>query len=176
MNTAGGAAAGAADQDAVVVEVTVPVARRLAFHAFTWGLGGWWPREYTWSREVLVSIGMEPHAGGLCHETGPFGFTCHWGRVLAWELPRRLVLAWQIGPTRAPEPDPARASVVEVTFTAIGDRTLVRLTHLGFERHGEGADEYRRGMASPFGWPYILAHYVDQAAKGASTPATPADG
>lgn len=155
-----------AARDSVLAEARLDVPPMLAFDAFTRGLGEWWPREYTWSRDVLVAIGMDPRAGGLCHETGPNGFTCHWARVLAWEPPRRLVLAWQIAPTRAPEPDPARASEVEVAFAPEDGGTRVRLAHRGFHRHGEGADEYRRGMGSPFGWRYILSRYAAALADG----------
>ena len=127
-----------------------------AFERFTDGMGRWWPPEYTWSQETLEAIGI---ADGLCFERGPFGFTCHWGRVLTWDAGARLVFTWQISPTRVPEPDPARASTVSVVFTADGDGAMVSLTHSGFERHGEGADDYAAAMGSPQGWPYILERY-----------------
>ena len=140
------------------VVVAVPPAR--AFTLFTAGLGEWWPPEYTWSGDVLEAIGIEPlGTGGLCFERAEDGFTCHWGRVLAWEPPARLVLAWQIGPTRVPEPDPARASLVTVTFTGEDGGTRVDLSHTGFERHGDGAEGYAEAMGSPQGWPYILERY-----------------
>ena len=143
---------------AAAVEVTVSPAR--AFTVFAAGLGEWWPREYTWSQDVLEGIGIEPLAeGGLCFERGPHGFSCHWGRVLAWEPPTRLVLAWQIAPSRAPEPDPARASTVAVAFAPVGGGTRVSLEHRDFERHGEGWQDYEAGMGSPQGWPYILERY-----------------
>jgi uncharacterized protein YndB with AHSA1/START domain len=81
--------------------------------------------------------------------------------VLVWEPPRRLVLAWQISPERAPEPDPAKASEVEVRFVAEGPSvTRVELEHRGFERHGAGGAGYRAGMGAPQGWPYILDRYA----------------
>ena len=102
-----------------------------------------------------------PREGGFCFERGPHGFTCHWGRVLVWDPPARLVLAWQIAPDRAPEPNPAKASEVEVRFRAAGSAsTRVDLEHRAFPRHGDAADTYRQALASPQGWPLILARYA----------------
>jgi uncharacterized protein YndB with AHSA1/START domain len=148
-----------AGEDAVRRTVTVPAAARRAFVVFTDGLATWWPREFTWSGEVLDTIGIEPGPDGLCYERGPHGFTVHWGRVLAWEPPDRLLLTWQISPRRVPEPDPSRASEVEVRFVAEGpERTRVELEHRGFARHGEEADAYRRGMEA--GWDQLIDRYA----------------
>ena len=142
-------------------EVSVARAPDAAFRSFAEHLDRWWPREYTWSGDVLQAIGIEPRPDGLCYERGPHGFRCDWGRVLVWEPPARLVFAWQIGPRREPVPDPLRASEVEVRFEHDGQGgTRVRLEHRGFDRHGTGADEYRAALASPRGWPYILARYA----------------
>ena len=132
-----------------------------AFALFFANLGSWWPREYTWSQSALVAIGVEPRLGGLCYELGPHGFRCDWGRLLAWEPPRRVVLAWHISPRREPAPDPARASEVEVQFeAAAAGETRVTLVHDAFDRHGDGAAEYRSALASAEGWPYILARFA----------------
>ncbi len=117
--------------------------------------------EYTWSQEALAAIGIEPRAGGSCFELGPHGFRLDWGRVLAWEPPSRLVFSWQIGPTRVPEPDPARASEVAVHFEPADGGTRVALVHRAFERHGDGAEDYRAAMYSEPGWDYILGRYRD---------------
>lgn len=63
-------------------------------------------------------------------------------------------------------PDPDRASEVDVRF--IGEAagsTRVEIEHWRFERHGEGGAEYRQGLASDQGWPYMLGLYA--AAAGA---------
>jgi len=145
--------------DSIHVREEVPVAPGEAFHLFAEGLGGWWPREYTWSGECLESIAIEPFAGGRCYERGPQGFQCDWGRVLTWDPPRRLAFTWQIGPHRAPEPDPAKAGEVEVTFKPAPGATAVELEHRGFERV-DGGDSYRDALASDQGWPYILGRYA----------------
>jgi len=153
--------------DSVRGTVTVQTSPERAWEAFTAGFAGWWPREYTWAGGVLEDIGIEPREGGLCSERGPHGFRCDWGRVLAWDPPRRLVLAWQIGPTRAPVPDPAKASEVEVRFVPAGpETTRVELEHRHFARHGDDADAYRAGMGSPQGWTWILERYAARAASG----------
>jgi uncharacterized protein YndB with AHSA1/START domain len=139
-------------------EIAVPVGPERAFAAFA-ELGSWWPSEFSWSGEALVSLGLEPRAGGLATEIGPHGFRVDWGRVLDWQPPERLVLAWQIGPTRVPEPDPARASEVEVRFAPAGpESTRVSVEHRYFERHGDGAEEYAAGMTG--GWETLLERYA----------------
>jgi uncharacterized protein YndB with AHSA1/START domain len=143
--------------------VTVGVPGEQAFAAFA-DLARWWPREYTWAADTLEDIGLHPNEGGFCFERGPHGFTCHWGRVLVWDPPTRLVFAWQIAPDRAPEPNPAKASEVEVRFDPSDPSdpsgTRVDLEHRAFPRHGAAADTYRQGLASPQGWPRILARYA----------------
>jgi uncharacterized protein YndB with AHSA1/START domain len=144
---------------------SVPVPPERAFEAFAGELGSWWPREYTWGQGALMSIGIAaPEDGGLCTETGPHGFRCDWGRVLAWQPPRRLVFTWQISSARVPDPDPDHASEVEVSFTPDGDETRVDLVHSGFERHGEGAESYSSAMGSEYGWDLILGRYAELAA------------
>lgn len=138
--------------------VEVPVER--AFVLFTEGLTTWWPPEYTWAKDTLEMIGIEPEQGGRCFECGPHGFACDWGRVLEWIPPHRLVFSWQIGPTRVPEPNPDKASKVEVRFEADGsEATKVEFEHRGFARHGKGAAEYCEAMGSAQGWDYILGRY-----------------
>lgn len=148
-----------AAQDGLTQELFVRVAPERAFAAFV-NLGRWWPREYTWSQDVLQTIGIEPRLGGACFERGPHGFECDWGRVLVWEPPGRIVFSWQIAFDRTPEPDPARASEVEVRFTEEALGTRVALAHRAFARHGGKAAAYREGMGSTQGWPMMLERYA----------------
>lgn len=144
--------------------VTVPLTAAQAYVLFTEHLARWWPREYTWGQGALQTIGIEPRLDGLCSEYGPHGFRSDWGRVLVWEPPQRLALAWQISPRREPEPDPDRASTLGVRFDEQEPgRTVIRLTHRDFERHGSGAEEYRAALAAPAGWPYILQRFREAA-------------
>ena len=148
----------------VIVEVEVPLAPPEAFELFVGGLATWWPREYTWSGEVLETIAIEPKVGGRCYELGPHGFHCDWGRVVEYNPPARIAFTWQIGAQREPLPDPAAASMVTVTFDSHGSRTVVRLEHSGFERHRDG-DNYREMLASPQGWPLIVDRYAAAAGR-----------
>jgi uncharacterized protein YndB with AHSA1/START domain len=142
-----------------------------AFATFADGFATWWPRQASWSGDVLESIGIEPRVGGFLWERGPHGFRADFGRVQAWEPPHRLVFSWQVGPDRTPEPNPARASEVEVRFRALGDgRTRVELEHRGFERHGEGGEAYRDGMAADAGWPSLLRAYASALQRRSEAP------
>jgi uncharacterized protein YndB with AHSA1/START domain len=145
--------------DVLSAEVSVPAPPRRAFELFAEGLATWWPPEFTWSHRGLEWIGIDPREGGLCTEIGPGGFRIDWGRVLIWHPPDRLAFTWQISPSRVPEPDPAKSSLVDVHFEPADGATAVRLVHVGFERHGDGAFEYRDAMRDQ-GWPHILECYV----------------
>ncbi len=143
-------------------ELMIPMPRKDVFGRFTREFGLWWPREYTWSKEALIDIGFEPREKSRCTERGPHGFQSDWGRVLVWRPPERLVLAWQIGPGREPQPNPMRASTVEILFCSDGpERTRIILEHRDFERHGENAAAYQEAMASEMGWPFILKRFAD---------------
>lgn len=151
-------------QDSVRNSVEVPVDTQRAFAIFAHEMSAWWPREYTWSLETLEDIGIEPRENGRCFERGPYDFECQWGRVTRWEPPNRLVFLWQISPTRAPVPDPEKASEVEVRFESDGAQiTHVTVDHRGFANHGEGSAAYREAMGSAMGWEYILERYVNAA-------------
>ena len=151
------------NDDATRHELTVEAPPERAFARFAEELGAWWPREYTWSGDALEAIGIEPREGGMCFERGPHGFRCDWGRMLAWEPPDRLVFTWQIGPSREPVPDPARASEVEVRFAPAAEGTRVTLEHRDFARHGDAGPGYRDALGSEQGWPYMLARVAGSA-------------
>jgi uncharacterized protein YndB with AHSA1/START domain len=138
---------------------SVPVPPERAFARFT-DMTPWWPAEYTWAQRTLVELAVEPREGGHCYEVGPHGFRCDWGRVVTCEPPHRIAFTWQISPQRVPQPDPARASLVDARFAPEGDGTLVTLTHRHFTRHGEDAESYETAMNSDKGWPLLLERYA----------------
>jgi hypothetical protein len=81
--------------------------------------------------------------------------------VLAYEPPRRLVVSWAIAPDFTPEPDPDKASEVELRFIAeTSDRTRVELEHRALERHGDGWESLRSAVDSDDGWPDDLRRYA----------------
>src|SRR4026207_1561874 len=89
--------------DALTRDLFVRVPPERAFTSFV-NLGRWWPREYTWSQNVLHYIGIEPRVGGACFERGPHNFECDWGRVLVWDTPRRPAVTWQLALARNHDP------------------------------------------------------------------------
>lgn len=147
--------------DAIRHSVTVPAGAERAFAVFTERMAEWWPRAYTWSEAALEHVGMEPRTGGRWYERDAAGTERVWGTVRAWDPPHGVVLSWGIAPDRAPEPDPAHASEIEVRFRPGDGGTSVELEHREFARHGEDvAADYRAGMDSPAGWPTILACFA----------------
>jgi uncharacterized protein YndB with AHSA1/START domain len=152
---------GETNEDVVRHTLTVPVSADRAFALFTEEFATWYPREYTWSQDVLDTIAIEGREGGRCFERGPHGFWVDWGRVLVWDPPRRLAFSWQISPRREPVPDPEKSSEVEIRFHEDeAQSTRVEFEHRGFSRHGEGAEGYRQAMGSERGWSYILDRYA----------------
>ena len=138
--------------------ITVKADLDRAFRVFTEGIDTWWPRSHNISKVPMKKSIVEGHAGGRCYTEQVDGSECDWARVLVWEPPRRLVLAWQISPAWQFEPDLAKASEVEVHFTPQGDGTVrVDLEHRFFERHGEGGESIRSAVESSGGWSDLLS-------------------
>jgi uncharacterized protein YndB with AHSA1/START domain len=127
------------------------------FAMFT-ALGRWWPLAYTFAGVDFVDAAIEPRAGGRWFERDARGAETPWGDVRTFERDHRVVLGFAIGADRKPTP-PAQASEVEVRFVPEAKgRTRVEVTHRDLDRHGAAAAAaLRDGMASPHGWPLILA-------------------
>jgi uncharacterized protein YndB with AHSA1/START domain len=141
------------------VRVEVPIER--AFAVFTEGFSGWWPPEFHIGAEPFAMVVVEPKDGGRWFERDASGAECDWGRVLHWDPPRRVVLAWHIGPDWQFNPDTARASEVEVRFISTEDEaTRVELEHRRFERHGDGGSVVRDGVGGDGGWTHCLERFV----------------
>src|SRR5919107_330268 len=74
----------------------------------------------------------------------------------------RVVFSWNISPYWQVEPDPDKRSEVEVRFIAEDDqRTRVELEHRHLDRHGDGWEGARDGVAAPDGWGLYLGRYAD---------------
>ena len=148
------------------VTVSVPVER--AFEVFTDGFGDWFPRQYNLMQSDIVERVFEPRAGGEVYDRGADGEECHWGRVLEYEPPKRVILGWGISPEWQVETDPDRISEVQVDFIAESDaRTRVELEHRHFERHGDGWEQLRDAIAGPGGWSGCLEAYAATIAAAA---------
>jgi uncharacterized protein YndB with AHSA1/START domain len=132
-------------------QIVVNATAERAFRVFTDGFGTWWPKTHTISPVPVQRAIIEPRAGGRCYDLATDGSECDWGRVLAWEPPARLVLAWQVDGTWSYEPDVENASRVTITFTPLGEQTQVTLVHDEFERHLHAGPELAGGVKDGWG-------------------------
>jgi len=135
-----------------------------AFQVFTDGVDRWWPRQHHIGDSPLARAVIEPGVGGRWYGLSQDGTECQVGKVLAWDPPHRLVLAWQI--TSDWKYDPAFITEVEVTFVAEGPKTTrVVLEHRDLHRYGLAEPSYRKSIDSPTGgWGFILQSYAQAAA------------
>jgi uncharacterized protein YndB with AHSA1/START domain len=148
--------------------VTVKAGAEHAFEVFTAGFDRWWPRSHHIGKVRMKRTIMEGHVGGRCYTEQIDGTECDWGQVTTWEPPRRVVLAWKIAASWQYEPDLAKASEVEVTFTPVGDgSTRVDLEHRHFERVGSGWQTMRGMVDSEGGWGTLLQMFAAEAEKSA---------
>jgi uncharacterized protein YndB with AHSA1/START domain len=142
------------------VVVNAPLDR--AFHVFTEKFGDFKPREHNLLKVPIEETVFEPRVGGHIYDRGVDGSLCKWARIAAYDPPNRVVFTWDIGPTWQLETDPARASEVEVRFTAeSAHRTRVELEHRHIERHGEGWESVAAGVDGDAGWPLYLGRYAN---------------
>lgn len=148
--------------------VVVPCAPERAFDVFTAGFGTWWPAD-SYSRAVAEFADQDVRTerlefrggiGGRILEHLTNGATLPWAEVLAWDPPRRLVLAWR------PHPFPEPPTELEVTFAAADGGTAVEVDHGGWERVSEG---FREQMYDVYvrGWVETLERYGEAAASSA---------
>ena len=93
---------------------------------------------------------LEPFVGGRWYERSGDGSETDWGRILAFEPPHRILLSWQMSADWTYEPDPDRASEIEVTFLPEGpDRTRVVYEHRHLERYGDRSEPMREALECP---------------------------
>jgi uncharacterized protein YndB with AHSA1/START domain len=146
-------------------EIVVEAPQERAFRVFTEGIGRWWPKEHHIGKADMQDSVLEPRVGGRWYERGVDGSECQWGKVLVYEPPRRLVLAWQINGQW--QYDANFSTEVEVRFTSEGPkRTRVELEHRDLERFGEQQEAIRKAFESGGGWTGILGLYAQSAAQG----------
>ena len=147
----------------VRADITVAAPPARAFAVFTEQFDSWWPRSHSVGSAPMAEAWIEPREGGRWCERGTDGSECDWGRVLAWDPPRRLVLLWQIAADWTPDPD--LHTEVEITFTPDADGgTRVDVEHRGLDAYGARAAEITGVFASPQGWPGLLEGFAARAA------------
>lgn len=134
--------------------VEVPPAR--AFSLFAEMIGDWWGKGKTVGKQPHVAIVIEPVPGGRWFERDADGNETMWGNVIAWEPPRRLLLAWRLGPDFVY--DPALETELELTFVPENEGTRVTLEHRRLERFGALARETAEKLGA--GWPGVFARFT----------------
>lgn len=152
---------------AMLVQKSVHVAAKpeRAFRVFTEQIGRWWPLvSHHIGAAAAEHCVLEPFVGGRWFERGVDGSECEWGRVLAWEPPRRVVLAWQISAEW--RYDRELLTEVEVRFVAADGGTRVELEHRLLDRYGERAAEMQAILGSPGGWGGMLGAFAELAGAG----------
>jgi uncharacterized protein YndB with AHSA1/START domain len=151
-------------------QMVVNASQERAFRVFTEGIDRWWPREHHIGKSPLQRAVLEAQAGGRWYAVSEDGSECDVGKVLSWEPPRRLVLAWQL--TADWQYDSGFFTEVEVTFTVQGpSQTRVDLEHRALERYADKAAAIRNALDSPGGWHEILYQF----AHCANDPRPPAE-
>ena len=150
------------------VTVQAPIER--AFTVFTDGFDSWWPRSHHIGTAEMAAAVLEPRVDGRWHERGADGSECEWGRVLVWDPPHHVAMSWHLTGAWGYDPDPEKASRVDVRFVAEGDETTrVELEHSGLDRHGSDWTAVRDGISSDGGWTALLADYAQVASGSGET-------
>lgn len=143
-------------------QILVEASAEHAFRVFTEGMDRWWPRQHHIGKSPLKRAVLEARPGGRWYSICEDGTECNVGKVLTWDPPRRLVLAWQI--TANWEYDPSFTTEVEVSFRAEGPRkTRVELEHRDLHRYGVAADGLRKEIDSEGGWGLIVQRFAEVA-------------
>ena len=151
----------AAKESAVrkTLNTNVPIER--AFAVFTEEMAAWWPATHHIAKQPFTEIVVEQRSGGRWFERAADESECEWGRVRAWEPPQRVVFSWHLQGDWSYDPNPEKASEVEIRFFAEGaGETRVELEHRGLERHGAGWEQIRTGVDSPGGWNAVLEQFA----------------
>jgi uncharacterized protein YndB with AHSA1/START domain len=126
--------------------VVLPAPREVVYSAFVGDLHLWWPPAYT-------GFGEGTHAfieDGIVGEEGANGELQTWGTVTAEEPGELVEMAWTLA-WRADSPTRLR-----VEFTDSDGGTAVTLTHDGWARGAEGAEQYEKYSE----WAVILGRFA----------------
>jgi uncharacterized protein YndB with AHSA1/START domain len=146
-------------------QILVEASQEHAFRVFTMGIDRWWPREHHIGKSPLKRAVLEPRVDGRWYSVCEDDSECDVGKVLAWDPPRRLVLAWQLNAEWQYDAD--FVTEVEVDFAVEGPRrTRVTIEHRNLERYGLAAASLRRALDSPGGWGGTLGSFANVASAG----------
>jgi uncharacterized protein YndB with AHSA1/START domain len=141
------------------VSVAAPPER--VFALFTGHMGAWWPKGMTVGASPAVEIVIEPRSGGRWFERSQDKVETNWGRVLEWDPPGRVLLAWQLDASFTY--DPNFETEIELIFTPEPGGTRVSLEHRNLERFGDSAERMAASLGG--GWPGIIDGFAAYAEK-----------
>lgn len=145
--------------DSAAATVFVRTTPEHAFHVFTARINTWWRvgARFRIGGRSPGRLALEPSVGGRLtehveHSAGEKTYEV--GRVLSFEPAERLLLEW-----RGVNYKPGESTIVEVTFKACGEGTLVRVEHTGFDaldqdhpaRHGLPTHQFLADVGSFWG-------------------------
>ena len=146
-------------------EVLVKTSPEHAFKVFA--AGDWFPPHHTIIRNSKrKQLVIEPRADGGWYESAEDGSRHDWGKVLAWDPPRRMVLGWQLNGYF--QYDTSAMTELEINFVPEGESTRVKLEHRGFERYGDSGQSLHDSVGSPEGWSGILQKFAEAAVPGSA--------
>ena len=145
----------------VLKTVVVPLPLVEAF-AFFIQHDRWWPvATHHLAEPHGEVIILEPFLGGRWFERMFDGREQELGRVLVWRPPHQLVLSWLVGSDWTYEPDPARASEIDVRFLPEApDRTRLEFEHRHLERYAAQAERMRSVLDGPIGAVGVVNAYA----------------
>ncbi|MCW1933884.1 SRPBCC domain-containing protein [Pararhodobacter zhoushanensis] len=154
--------------NSITRSVHVPLSPEAAFDLFTTGFAHWWPREHCFCGEAALDRVFVDLNAGTWGEVTQAGETLLWGEILHAERPSHLSLSWQMDARISPwvpEPDPARASLIDLRIVPEGDGSTLSLTHHSFDRHGDGAEIMASVMVGMDRWADWLADFAAAAKR-----------
>lgn len=144
--------------DVVRKDLMIKASQRRAFQAFT-EMDLWWPRSHHIGKAEMKEPVLETKPGGRWYEIGVDGTECNWGKVLVWNPPHKIVLAWQI--TAEWKYDPNFLTEVEANFIEKGPNlTSFTLEHRNIEKFGTKAQEMWSAFDSEEGWTGMLKSFT----------------
>ena len=137
----------------------VRASQQKAFDVFLAGMGRWWPKDHSLLGSPQRDVIVEPRTGGRWYEIAEDGTETMWGKVLAWDVPNRALLAWQLNGEWTYDPD--FETEVEIRFVPDGDGTLVEFEHRKLESFERTARD-GHVMEMDAGWGQILELYAGE--------------
>jgi uncharacterized protein YndB with AHSA1/START domain len=148
------------DPNTIHKEVVVNATLEKAFRVFTAGFNSWWPRTHHIGQADMKEAIIEQRLGGRWYEKGVDGSECDWGKVIAWEPPKRFALTWQL--TADYKYDPNFVTEIEVTFEPVASgKTRVTLEHKHLDRYGDKQQQVMGSVGNPEGgWGAIMGLYA----------------